>query len=330
MQNPKPSLVQTTADSATPIRRFFLGAGLPVFLIAAAIVYEAFIVFITFAPLDRFGWLGDFARDFKVWCFNYDPRTGGMEWAAVGMMLLEPLFVVGVAVVLWRRALTARSWLVSWRAALTGGVAAAVAMGSVFSLAQPGADDELPPFPGERIRTRLTPPAFTLSDQLGREFSLEELRGRVVLVTGIYALCGTACPQILLETRKLLDSLPPEAREKISVLALSLNPEYETSEIMGAVAAAYGFTHPEFRYLNGEPAVMHDVLDRMQFARFRDPKTGVIEHANLLILLDAQGEIAYRFNLNPRHQSWLREAAIALAAEARDAAAPEKGLVASR
>jgi protein SCO1 len=303
-------------DEATPFRRFFLGAGLPIFLLASAAVYEAFLLAIIFAPIES-GWLGQFTRDFKVWCFSYDPRTGGMEWSAVGMMLLEPIFVLAAAVLLWRRALQAARWLASWRAALAGAGVATLAVGSLFALGlQNSADEALPPFPGERIRTRLTPPAFRLFDQTGGEFALEDLRGRVVLVTGVYAACATACPQILVDTRKLLDTLPAETRSRVSVLAMSLNPEYETTDIMAGMAAGYGFEYPEFRYVNGRPDVMHEVLEKLQFARVKNPKTGIIEHANLLMLLDAQGEIAYRFNLNARHQAWLREATIQLAAEA--------------
>ena len=84
---------------------------------------------------------------------------------------------------------------------------------------------------------------------------------------------------------------------------------------MAAVAAAYGFKHPEFRYLNGAPERLHPVLEQLQFARVRNSQTGVIDHANLFILLDARGTIAYRFNLNPRHRSWLHDAIVSLAME---------------
>lgn len=305
-------------DQASAVRRFFLGAGLPVFLFTAVGVYEAALLTVIFGPLDS-GWLGELAREFKIWCFNYDPRTGGMDWTSVGMMLCEPLFVLAVTVVLWRRALAAERWVASWRAGLAGVVVASAAVGSVAALGGPSAAGEpLPPFPGERIRTRLVPPAFRLVDQTGRECGLADLRGRVVLVTGIYALCSTACPQILLETRKLLDSLPAEVRAQVSVLALSLNPEYDTAPLMAAVAAGHGFQHPEFRYLNGDPPTMHGILEALQFARVKNAQTGVIDHANLLLLIDPEGLIAYRFNLNPRHQAWLREAILALAGETRD------------
>ena len=45
----------------------------------------------------------------------------------------------------------------------------------------------------------------------------------------------------------------------------------------------------------------------------------IIEDARngrMFILVDAEGLIAYRFNLDKRHSSWLREAALALIHEA--------------
>ena len=98
-------------------------------------------------------------------------------------------------------------------------------MTGLYAYGRPSADADAPlPFPGERIRTRLAVPAFQFVDQKGEAFSFEQQRGRVVLVTGVYAMCSTTCPEILRETKSLLDSLPPESRAKISVAALSLNP----------------------------------------------------------------------------------------------------------
>jgi protein SCO1/2 len=302
------------------VRGFFTGAGLPVFVIAAVMLYEAFLLAILFLPASDGAW-GGFAREFKQWCFNYDPRTGGMSWAAAWVMLAEPLFIAGIALVLWRRALAALGNIAAalrhWRAALAGAGGALLVAGSLFAYGRPGAEaDAILPFPGERIRTALEPPAFRFTDQQGQAFSLEELRGQAVLVTGVYALCSTTCPEILVEIRTLLDTLPGENRERLRVVALTLNPEYETTEVMQALAAGYGFKHPEFRYLNGEAAAMHDVVSRLGFAPYRDPVTRVINHANLFLLLDADGRIAYRLTLDPRHRPWLREAVLALTAEA--------------
>jgi len=308
------------SSDPSAFRRFFAGTGFPLALLSAACVYELFLLAIVFAPETTGAW-GGFAREFKQWCFRYDARTGGMEWAAVWVMLVEPAFVTGVAMMLWRRALVPLRTRAAWRqhraAAAGGALAASVAMAALFVYGRPAAGADAPlPFPGERIRTHLAAPAFSFVDQTGRPFALGELRGRVVLVTGIYAMCSISCPEILRETRTLLESLPAADRAHVAIAALSLNPEEDTMELMSRVTAAYGFTHPEFRYLNGDPAAMHAALTSLGFAPVKNPRTGVIDHGNLFLVVDPQGEIAYRFTLDARHRPWLREALTSLAKEA--------------
>jgi len=289
-----------------------------VFLLTALTAYEGFLLLTIFGPTQG-GLLGDFVRDFQLWCYRGDPRTGGISWLAVSVMMLEPIFIVGVAVLIWRKVFGElrhpRVWFAHARAATAGfGVIAACVAGLVYSARADAARAQvLPPFPGERIRVRLDLPAGPFVDQLGTTFRFADLRGRVVLVTGVYAACTAACPEIFLEVKKILGELPAADRAGLSVVALSLNPEYETAELMKLVAEGRGLTHPEFRYVNGDkPAAMHDVLTRLQFSATRNPQTGVIDHANLFLLVDRSGHIAYRFTLDPRHRAWLREGLRAL------------------
>jgi cytochrome oxidase Cu insertion factor (SCO1/SenC/PrrC family) len=63
-----------------------------------------------------------------------------------------------------------------------------------------------------------------------------------------------------------------------------------------------------YHLVTGDPADVERLLDRMQIARQRDPETGVINHANLFLLVDRDGRIAYRFGLGERQQRWLTSA----------------------
>ena len=306
---------------ANAAARFLTGPGLLVFLLTALTGYEAFLLLTIFGPTES-GWLGDFVRDFQRWCYRGDPRTGGISWLAVSVMMAEPVFVVGVAALLWRstfvRLLEPRLWVGHFRAAALALVLVAGCAGGLLYYARTDVirAQILPPFPGESIRVRLALPEIPLVDQKSAAFHFADLRGRVVLVTGVYATCTTTCPEIFLEIRKLLDELPTAERAGLSVVALSLNPEYETAALMDAIAGGRGFAHPEFRYVNGaSPAEMHDLLTRLQFSATRNPQTGVIDHANLFLLVDRSNHIAYRFTLDPRHRAWLRTALRALLSE---------------
>ena len=298
-------------DSAS--ERFLTGPGLLVFLFTALAAYEAFLLLTIFGPTQG-GLLGDFVRDFQLWCYRGDPRTGGLSWLAVSVMMLEPLFIVAVAALLWRNVFVQlrhlRLWVVHARAAGTGFGVIALCVGGlvVYARVEGARTQVLPPFPGEAIRVKLEVPDVALVDQKGAAFRLADLRGQVVLVTGVYATCTTACPEIFQEVQAVLADLAPAERSGLRVVALSLNPEYETVAVMDALAQGRSFSHPEFRYVNGErPAEMHDLLTRLQFSATRDPRTGIIDHANLFLLLDRSGHIAYRFTLDPRHRAWLRE-----------------------
>lgn len=308
---PSLSVPPVSAPRLTAGSRFFTGPGLLVFLATALAGYEAFLLLTILGPTGE-GALGGFVRDFQQWCYQGDARTGGMSWAAVSIMLLEPGMVVLVALVLWRDTVAQLRhpsvWLRHRRAAAAGlGIVAAAVAGLVVYAQADRAADTLPPFPGDRIRVRLEVPDRPLVDQKGTAFRLADLRGQVVLVTGVYAACSTTCPEIFKELRAVLGELPAADRAGLRVVALSLNPEYETAGIMDAMAGAQGLAYPEFRYVNGrEPAEMRDLLTRLQFSVTRDPETGVLNHANLFLLLDREGHIAFRFTLDPRHRAWLR------------------------
>lgn len=307
---------------------FFTGSGLPVFLAAATLVYELFLMLVIFAPPSWGAWSA-FSEEFKIWCFSYDPRTGGMEWMSVVIMVAEPVFIVGVLIFVWsfgrkQKGGEAPRPLRRHRAAAVGGLLVGLAVsGGLFAYGRPGeAEATMPPFPGERIRTQITPPAFALADHRGAPVASADLRGKVTLVTGVYALCSTTCPEILMQVAELLETLPPRARAGLQVMAFSLNPEYDTAELMGAVAEAYGFVYPEFRYLNGEAEEIRPVLRDFQFSPRRNPETGIVDHANLFVLVDAEGRVAYRFNLDRRHRGWLRDAALSLLEEVPAAPRP--------
>jgi protein SCO1/2 len=304
------------------VARFFTGGGLPSFVLALAAVYETFLILLLFGPEGDGRWAA-FVSEFKVRCFDYNPATGGMTWAAAWIMLAEPVFIVGLVFALWRAGTRARlARALRGGPLLAGALTGLSAVGAVFAY---GLGSLTPPadplaFPGARIRTALPLPEFQLQDQTGARVDHTALRGRVTLITGVYALCSAACPNILMEVRELLSDLPPEARDHFGVLAFSLDPDRDTLPLMGAIATAYGFTHPRFRYLNGEPEAVRAVTSALQFSAQRDARTGEVDHASLFILVDASGRIAYRFTAEAGRRSWVRQAIAELGREA--AAAP--------
>lgn len=263
--------------------------------------------------------LGAFAADFKVWCFGYDPATGSMQWAYVVVFLVQPLALALITLALWAptfRGLTLRMagpWL--------GAGLAFVALGAAgLGMLAPSAQDTELPFPAEELRTAIPAPALNLPAHDGTTVDLAALRGNVVLVTAVYASCGYACPTIMAQSRDAVAALTPEERDGLRVVAITLDAAKDTPEVLAGMAKAQAVEAPLFRLLSGEPARVEAALDAFGFERKRDPETGRIDHANLFLLIDREGRLAYRFTLGARQKRWLVGALKLLLAERGGAA----------
>jgi protein SCO1/2 len=89
--------------------------------------------------------------------------------------------------------------------------------------------------PGEPELGALTPD-FTLTDQDGKDFSTDNLRGRAVLMTFIYTRCPLPdqCPLMSSnfgEIARLLAETKVSA-DRVALLALSIDPEHDTPTIL--------------------------------------------------------------------------------------------------
>lgn len=294
----------------------FQGHRLPAFMLVLVLLYKALLVTILLWPPAKTG-LGAFAEEFKVWCFGLDPQTGKMQSMYVFVMFAEPVVLGTAVVVLWGRQMMG----VARRrpAALVPSVGAAVvtvaiASASFGALRSP--QPTVPPaFPADAIRTSFAPPRLELEDQTGAHVSLDALRGKVVVLTGVYGSCSTTCPMIMAQTRRVYYAVPEELRPNVVVVAVTLDPEHDDQARRANMAKGQGLIYPAFRLVGGAPADVNEVLDGLSIARKRDPETGVIEHTNVFAVVDKKGRLAYRFTLGADQERWLNEALVQLARE---------------
>lgn len=288
--------------------KFLSGGSFPAFAIAALFFYQIFVGLMAFSPLGS-GALGQFAEDFRLRCFRFS--DGALEIASVWVMISEPLPLQLIFLLLWRGPL-----LELWRkrkAALFPVTSSAMLLvialaASLLGLGRAQTQTKELPFPSDRLRTSLPMPAFTLINQDDQSISLESLRGKVVLVTAVYASCTTTCPMMLTKIRGVLDELSAEERNELTVVAFTLNPEVDSRELRKMISRIYNMDSPTFHFVNGVPAEVNGLLDRLNVARTRDENTGQIMHSNLFFLLDREGRIAYRLSLSENEQSWLTKA----------------------
>jgi protein SCO1/2 len=312
-------LARALAAAGAAAQRFFAGGGFPAFALSSLVFWEVVLLSLLLAPAAPAG-MGAFAEEFRVWCFGWDPATGRFQTGLVLSMTTPPLLLGAILLLLWWQPLRE---LARRRLSLLLHVAAAAlvvgaAAGAFAALGGAPATGELP-FPAEALRTAHRAPPLRLVNQAGEGVDLARLRGRVVLLTAVYERCSRSCPSILEQARRAVEEQPVPARSDLRVIGVTLDPEHDTPGSLSRLARRHGLEPPLYQLATGSPAEVEAVLDAMSVARRRDAQTGVIDHANLFLLIDRRGRLAYRFALGPRQERWLGSALRLLLDESGDA-----------
>lgn len=177
------------------------------------------------------------------------------------------------------------------------------------------------PFPADDLRLGLAPPDLTgLTDHRGATLAADDLRGKVVVMTSVYACCPLACPVLLSEAKTTIGQVPEELRGDLVVLALTMDPVNDTPEKLAELAVNFE-AGPEWRFLTGDQARVESLLDEMGVARERNEETGEIDHNVIFLYADRAGRLAYRLGMpDEARRGWHVEAMTGLLREAKPGA----------
>src|SRR5215510_8235428 len=97
-------------------------------------------------------------------------------------------------------------------------------------------------------------PAFSLTTQEGARLTLQDLRGKVVAVTFIYASCADTCPLLTAKLAGLQARLGTDFGTKVFFVAITVDPERDTPQVLKGYAQAHGANLAGWAFLTGTPA----------------------------------------------------------------------------
>lgn len=170
-----------------------------------------------------------------------------------------------------------------------GAILALVVIGVIYSLSKPYA------FHGSVLEPLLPAPEIRLTDFNGQPFSLDDQRGKVVLVFFGYTSCPDVCPTTLAEFRKVFAELGPQA-EQVRVVFITVDPERDTPDKIAAYVTIF---HPAFFGLSGSSEELEMVYKA--YGVFREKQeTGsaagyLVSHTATVYVIDKQGNLRLTF-----------------------------------
>ena len=137
-------------------------------------------------------------------------------------------------------------------------------------------------------------PEFTLIDQAGQPLTLSDLAGRALLVDFIYTRCPGPCPILTSTHLAAQRQLDPAVRAGSRFLSITLDPAYDTPEVLAAHANERGADLDHWSFLTGPPDQVQKVVRSFGVGSTRNEQ-GEIDHLVVSFLIDQRGQIVKRY-----------------------------------
>lgn len=132
---------------------------------------------------------------------------------------------------------------------------------------------------------------FQLPDTEGKMRSLQDFRGKAVVVFFGFTQCPDVCPTTLAEIAQAKQLLGPDGA-KVQGIFVTVDPERDTPQVLKAYMANFG---PDFIALRGSPeqlaAVAKDFKVYYKKVEGKTPGSYTMDHSAASFVYDPQGRL---------------------------------------
>lgn len=141
---------------------------------------------------------------------------------------------------------------------------------------------------------------FSLTDHSGKPRTLQDFRGKLVVVFFGYTQCPDVCPTTMAKMATVMKELGPASKD-VQVLFITLDPERDTQELLNAYVPAF---HPSFIGLRGDAEATARTAKEFKVFYSKtpsgdDPKNYTVDHMTGSYVFDREG----RVRLLVRHEA---------------------------
>ncbi|MFO1478478.1 MAG: SCO family protein [Verrucomicrobiota bacterium] len=156
---------------------------------------------------------------------------------------------------------------------------------------------ELRPLPGQSLYQLDS----TWLTDASTPIKLAALRGKPQVLVMFFGSCRYTCPLTLNDLRAIETALPADVRTNVGFTLVSFDSERDTPAALHQLRLDRGLTNSNWTLLHGSAEDVRE-LALLLGVQYRREADGNFSHSNLITLLDADGQIAFRqagFNQPP-------------------------------
>ncbi len=186
-------------------------------------------------------------------------------------------------------------------------VVAIILAASAFWLMRRGPADTANPYYGQKFAKPRQAFDFTLVDQNGKPFSLDSLRGKLVLMAFGFTHCPNICPTTLGDLAAVYRALPAADQARVQVLFISVDPERDTPAVLKDYVP---FFDKHFVGLTGSPKQIAETAKAygaFYEKSYQSSKIAAnyytINHSSYLYAIGPKGRWIALYNYDQLHES---------------------------
>ena len=134
---------------------------------------------------------------------------------------------------------------------------------------------------------------FSLPDTSGKMHTLADYKGKAVVLFFGYTHCPDVCPTTMAELSQALQQLGPEEAKRVQVLFVTVDPERDTSALMGQYVPAFNPSFIGLRPANEAQLVKVTKDFRVYYAKVpgKTPDSYTMDHTAASYVFDPDGKL---------------------------------------
>ena len=138
-------------------------------------------------------------------------------------------------------------------------------------------------------------PEFSLTNQEGKTITNKDYLGKVYVVEFFFTTCPTICPRMNANMVDIQNHFK-EFQDDFGIASFTINPKYDTPEVLKAYAEQYGVTNPNWHMMTGDKDEIYALanIGFNIYAGENEEVEGGFEHSGNFALIDKNGFLRSR------------------------------------
>ena len=139
-------------------------------------------------------------------------------------------------------------------------------------------------------------PSFSFVNQDSVLITNKDYLGKVYVVDFFFTTCPTICPTMTRNLVELQETF--KERDNFAVASFTINPRYDTPQVLKKYGERYGVSNPDWHLLTGEQEKIYELARKGFYilASETEDAPGGFEHSGMFALVDKEGYIRSRMD----------------------------------